>query len=543
MKLNLKQQIKVTCVSAALLVLVFFCLSFWETNLALKEVLKQTISFVIVNTAILSVLFQIPIVSVRNVLIFASNALLLFLCFVKFSFAHLYNSEITESTWFIIFETNTNEITEYIETYFSAKIFLYCIVLFIPGLLFFKIFFLNQKVWLKELKINFWLRVVLATITALYFFQTEKRFLNYDILQRFYSSIKEYRLYKSKLNNSLSHSFVSSKQPNTICSDNSSPQTHVVIVGESLTNHHMSLYGYSRKTNPRLEKIKEELLVFENVISPHAYTIESLHKVLTLSCYEKPDLEENFSVIQLANEVNYDTYWISNQKPVGVWENITTITANAAKEKAWLETENFRSRIEDGKLLPVLQEKLDTPNSRKVIFIHLMGVHGTYNKRYPKEFDYFKGVPPKLFSNTERAIQMINDYDNAVRYNDYIIDAIISMVKSKNVNSTVTYFSDHGEEVFETKDFIGHNEDVGTSAMYEIPMLFWFSEKYLTQNNLNLDTLRSYEQRPYVLEDFPHTFAEVLKIKSNRINFEKSILNSSFVCKQRHVGAGKVYQP
>ena len=543
MKLNLNQQVKLTGISVMLLVLVFFCFSFWGTDLNIKKVLKQTISFVIVNAAFVSLFFQIPIIRIRNVLVFAFNAVLLCLCFIKFSFAYLYNSEITESTWFIIFETNTSEVAEYIETYFSSRIFFLWITFLLLGLFFFKTFFLNQKVWLKNLRVNNLSRFVLATITVLYFFQTKERFFDYDILQQFYSSIKEYRLYKSELNNSLSHSFVSSKQSNTICSDNSSPQIHVVIVGESLTNHHMSLYGYSRKTNPRLEKIKEELLVFENVISPHAYTIESLQKILTLSCHEKQNPKENFSVIQLANEVNYDTYWISNQKPVGVWENITTITANAAKKKVWLEMDNFRSRIEDGELLPVLQEKLNELNSRKVIFVHLMGVHSTYYKRYPEDFNYFKGVPPKSFSKTQEAFQRINDYDNAVRYNDYVIDAIISMVKSKNVSSTVTYFSDHGEEVYESKNFVGHNEDVGTSAMYEIPMLFWFSEKYLVQNNLTLDGLQGYQQRPYVLEDFPHTFADMLKIKSNRINFEKSILSPNFIYKERHVGSGKLYQP
>ena len=58
-------------------------------------------------------------------------------------------------------------------------------------------------------------------------------------------------------------------------------ETHVIIVGESISRLHMSLYGYNRNTNPLLKKINGELLVYKNVISPHAYTTGSLRKALT----------------------------------------------------------------------------------------------------------------------------------------------------------------------------------------------------------------------------------------------------------------------
>ena len=48
----------------------------------------------------------------------------------------------------------------------------------------------------------------------------------------------------------------------------------VVIIGESFSRYHSSLYGYSKQTNPRLsEWVKEgSLLLYDDVVSPHDHT-------------------------------------------------------------------------------------------------------------------------------------------------------------------------------------------------------------------------------------------------------------------------------
>ena len=48
----------------------------------------------------------------------------------------------------------------------------------------------------------------------------------------------------------------------------------------------MQLYGYQRETNPKLSRIKDELVIFDNVLSPHCYTTGSLLKSLTLRDWE-----------------------------------------------------------------------------------------------------------------------------------------------------------------------------------------------------------------------------------------------------------------
>ena len=68
------------------------------------------------------------------------------------------------------------------------------------------------------------------------------------------------------------------------------PSTLVLVIGESTNRQHMSLYGYGRPTTPRLDAMRHELTVFNNIVSPRPYTIEVLQQVLTFADQENPDL-------------------------------------------------------------------------------------------------------------------------------------------------------------------------------------------------------------------------------------------------------------
>jgi heptose-I-phosphate ethanolaminephosphotransferase len=97
------------------------------------------------------------------------------------------------------------------------------------------------------------------------------------------------------------------------------PKTFVIILGESLSRSHMQLYGYTRETNPELTSIKKQLYIFKDVISPATTTIEAMRFILTLANHQNP----NFflvkrSIINLFNEIGYDTIWIGNQNFRGI---------------------------------------------------------------------------------------------------------------------------------------------------------------------------------------------------------------------------------
>ena len=76
-------------------------------------------------------------------------------------------------------------------------------------------------------------------------------------------------------------------------------------------------------------------------------------------------------------------------------------------------------------------------------------------------------------------VERINHYDNAVLYNDHVVHELIDILKKSKINnSSLVYFSDHGEEVYDVHDhqFQGRNEAHPTIGMYAVPFFFWVGQ-------------------------------------------------------------------
>lgn len=168
----------------------------------------------------------------------------------------------------------------------------------------------------------------------------------------------------------------------------------------------------------------------------------------------------------------------------------------------------------------VLKEK----KSRKIIFIHLLGSHTVYEKRYPEKFNVFNN------KNASHKNSLINSYDNSILYTDFILNEIINPLKNKNITSFLLYFSDHGEEIYESVDFFGHTNDIGSKNMYEIPYVLWLSSKKKKQITYNLKPLLN---RKIINDNLIYSIADLSNIKFDQQNLTKSNLSLNFKEKKR----------
>jgi len=222
--------------------------------------------------------------------------------------------------------------------------------------------------------------------------------------------------------------------------------------------------------------------------------------VLILSDYKNPEKKNNASIIQLANQAGFTTHWLSNQRPVGLHESIPTMIGNAAQHKYFVNSDDTSFDVYDERIMPSLNKILQSQPSKKMIFIHLIGTHSSYKRRYPKKFNYFKEENHRTKFKHKESLEKVNTYDNAIRCNDSIVRTIIDKVKKQETNSYVVYFSDHGDEVYDTLDFSGHNQFHGSDPMYEVPFIVWLSEKYKEMHPGFLEDPKVLE-RKYNLED------------------------------------------
>jgi heptose-I-phosphate ethanolaminephosphotransferase len=456
-----------------------------------------------------------------------------------FGYFLIYKQELSQSLIFIIFESNNAESSEYLSNYFTFSIlFKFIVFSIIPILIWKKIpdrLDMSSKrgyIFALIILVLFFAhpirKAVIAGKTSVAYKNLNKHLvsappwqliLGYSNYQR---ELKEVESFLMAFNRSTPLSnFSEVKKP--------SPTTVVIVIGESSTRLHFGLYGYHRDTNPKLSTIKDELSVFKNVYASRPNTIESLEQILSFADQSQPDLYKTKpTLIAMMKQAGYKTFWISNQQTLTARNTILTTFAKQTDKQIWLNNARSQNSYSfDEKVLDPFSETLKDTAEKKLIIVHLIGSHMSYKYRYPKSFDYFKDSNNLYAGLSEDKIQKINEYDNAIRYNDSIVYDLIQRLKSTNQHSMLTFFSDHGDDVYDSNnhEFQGRNEYSPTLPMYAVPFITWSSKDWFTN-----DLLRNPEilDRQYSNADFIYTWSQLMGITYKGFDHAKSIVSSKF---------------
>ena len=306
-------------------------------------------------------------------------------------------------------------------------------------------------------------------------------------------------------------------------------QTLVLVIGESTTRQHMSLYGYPRPTTPKLEALRGQLTVFNEVFASRPYTIEALQQILTFADQENPNLYlTRPSLMKIMKQAGYKTYWITNQQTLTKRNTMLTSFSEQMDEQYYLNHSRSQNSYNfDKEVFAPFQRILDDGAERRLIVVHLLGTHMRYKFRYPEEYEVFKDRKALPDWVTSDQLTLINEYDNAVRYNDHVVSTLIERLGAAGGKTLMAYFSDHGEDVFDTPphDFVGRNEAKPTVPMYAVPFFVWRSEAWKNEDPKPLDRHRD---RPYQLSHFIHTWADLAGLRFDGFDATKSLVNPAF---------------
>lgn len=494
------------------------------------------------DTTITAVLWLIP------VLLFPQHAkkttgvfgvLIWLLALPGFGYFLVYRQELTQSLMFIIFESNQSESVEYFQNYLSLSVVIGFIVFtLVPVYLWTKI---------KPFTMNRSNTYLLSTIAvSLVFLSPVARAISKGDPKAAYKSIDRhlsvgspwqlilgYKHYDDELKvveqNLLSFNKIPPLEKFKEAKK-TLPTTIVIVIGESTTRVHMGLYGYQRDTNPKLSSIKNELHVFNNVFSSRPNTIESLEQVLTFADQEHPDwYKTKPSVLAMLKQAGYKSYWISNQQTLTARNTMLTTFAKQADEQIFLNNARSQNSYSfDEKVLEPYTAKLSQPDEKKLIVVHLIGTHMKYAYRYPASYHYFKDDKGVVADMSEDKIQTINEYDNAIRYNDHVVYELISRLKQSDQHSLLVYFSDHGEDVYDSKphDFKGRNEGKPTYPMYAIPFIVWHSKNWERADQFADNKIFD---RQYDNADFIYTLSDMLGLSYEGYLDDESLISKKFV--------------
>ena len=318
------------------------------------------------------------------------------------------------------------------------------------------------------------------------------------------------------------------------------PRTYVVILGESLSRHHMQLYGYPKPTTPLLAKRAKDLYAFQDVITAHAHTVPAVHKLLALPG------EAQGTLLDVLNGASFATFWLSNQPRFGAWETEISRLVVAATHKMWVNGDAGgqwadQEKHLDEALLPAFDQALRDPAPQKFLFVHLLGNHGDYAKRYPLEFERFQPVTRTSPRTGERQAKIVSEYDNSILYNDFLIDALLQRVADLHQQAFVLYLSDHGDEVYDFRDMQGHSDGNISAYMADIPFLVWLSPEYRAARPELVAELPGDVTRPYQTDRFLYSVLDLAGVQWPGMRPDASVFSPQFREVPRFIG-GLTYE-
>ena len=143
-----------------------------------------------------------------------------------------------------------------------------------------------------------------------------------------------------------------------------------------------------------------------------------------------------------------------------------------------------------------------------LIVLHTSTSHGPkYVDKYPSRFEAFRPVAQNVEEGEKHPERLVNAYDNTILYTDYLLDSLITTLRSMtDWNSAMLFVSDHGESLGENKVFMhGLPMKLAPKVQYEIPFLVWTSPGFRCY--------KSASQLPPVLDQH-YVFHSVLNLLS-----------------------------
>ena len=302
------------------------------------------------------------------------------------------------------------------------------------------------------------------------------------------------------------------------------PPLLVLVVGETARAKNFSLNGYERDTNPELAK--QQVLSWRNAHSCGTSTRESVPCMFSNLGREgfygsKVEHDNLLDVLQAAGLA---VLWVDNQAGCkGVCKRVpfadTADSVNSPAGKALCAADG---ECLDGMLLSGLEEriaKLDPARRAKgvVLVMHQMGSHGpAYYKRSTPDLKAFK---PECETNALSSCaqqDVVNVYDNSIRYTDHFLSQTINWLKSQQsqYETGMFYMSDHGESLGEMGIYLhGMPYAMAPEDQKHVPMIVWLGTLG-ARTRLDQSCLNKTLDQPVSHDNLYHTVLGLVDVTS-----------------------------
>ncbi|MFN3586275.1 MAG: phosphoethanolamine transferase, partial [Moraxellaceae bacterium] len=295
------------------------------------------------------------------------------------------------------------------------------------------------------------------------------------------------------------------------------PVLLVLVIGETARAENFSLYGYARKTNPDLEKIND-LIVLQDVQSCGTETAVSLPCMLSVlgrADYSLAKAAQQENLLDMVHRAGIQVHWIDNQSGCkNTCVRVETESTASADDPTLCRGGECHDEI----LVKRLQAFLASNRGDAMVVLHQMGSHGpAYYKRYPDNFAVFAPTCRTSLLDKCTSEEIVNAYDNTIRYTDHVLASIIDTLKrhQQDYATAMIYMSDHGESLGEYGLYLhGAPYVLAPSQQTRVPALLWLSSDIERQRRIDSRCLAQQRNKPYSHDNLVHSVLGLMDLHS-----------------------------
>jgi glucan phosphoethanolaminetransferase (alkaline phosphatase superfamily) len=249
----------------------------------------------------------------------------------------------------------------------------------------------------------------------------------------------------------------------------------VYIIGESVNHKYMSLFGCEQNTTPLLKDllVNNDTCYFTQGIAGSISTLSSIKFMMNAIGEADNPIQTSKDItnlFRLAKRRGFRTFYISSQTEhmLSSIGGANYMDVRITKDSNPLECGRFM----DEYLLKNLDKQVF--GKRNFIVLHQRCIHSPYRDTFSKNYK-----DRNIFHGSKNKI--MDEYKNAMHYNDYIISAIFKKFnKQKNGKFYIIFASDHNElmgEMIGGKEIYGHGHGLLLPETADIPILIQSNDK------------------------------------------------------------------
>jgi lipid A ethanolaminephosphotransferase len=297
---------------------------------------------------------------------------------------------------------------------------------------------------------------------------------------------------------------------------NPRPELLLLFVGETARAANFSLAGYGRETNPELAVA--DVICFPSVRASGTSTGVSLPSMFSNlghggSTEKRAKRQE--SLLDVLAHAGFGVVWRDNDSGCkGICDRVEYEDLAHEKDARLCPAGECFDEI----LLEGLQERLDRSNGDQVVVLHMHGSHGPgYHLRIPPEFAVFKPGCTSLELERCSHEELVNAYDNTIRYTDHVLAQAIELLRrnAARFDGAMIYVSDHGESLGEKGLYLhGMPEWMAPDEQTRVPMIVWVSPELRARRSLDWQEIAARREHPLSHDNLFHTVLGLLGVET-----------------------------